>query len=575
MSTTTAAISCNFLVQILGDGVKRSQGNQGRRYNLLAASLISDIVRTFLGPCGMEKMFIDILGEITITKDGATFLRKIDVEHPAAKAIIDASIAVDNEVGDGTTSVAVLTGALVKRANELLNLEVAPTVIIDGYYEALVASLDLLNTLSQKTDNLNLRIMLCLAKTCLDSKLVSLPTLSDLVARVVVDAVAAISDFKSNKVEIDNIKIEEKIGDPFETKLVYGIAIDKTIDSPAMPRTIRNAKVLLIDQELEFKGTRFDAEVRVDSPQDLQSFSVASSNRIRNIVQRIIDSGANIVISRKGINLIAQNALAKSKIISLKRVKENDMHWIEKATGAKITNDLSSTSLSSCLGYAGYVHESYVGQDRMVFVEECVNPKSVTILLRSSSKIFLDEYHRSVLSGLHVLQSYVVNPLTVYGGGSLELFIADKIRKIANMTSGRKQIVLEKFAEALEEIPLTIARNAGMNELDATAEFRSRMSEQGDGKLCWYGINAIERRVDDMRLKAVLEPASVKEQVLKTAVEVTCLLVRVDDVLMMKPVTNTHTHADGIKHSHSGGDKKHDHYFDRLGKQQRPTHHYF
>jgi chaperonin GroEL (HSP60 family) len=563
------------LALILGDGVKRSQGNQGRRYNLLAASLISDIVRGFLGPCGMGKMFIDILGETTITKDGATFLRKIDVEHPAAKAIIDASIAVDNEVGDGTTSVAVLTGALVKRANELLNLEVSPIVIIDGYYEALVASLDLLNTLSQRTDNSSRLIMSCIAKTCLDSKLVSLPALSDSAASVVVDAIAAISDFKSNRVEIDDIKIEEKIGNPFETRLVHGIAIDKTIDSPAMPRTIRNAKVLLIDQELEFKGARFDAEVRVDSPQDLQSFSVASSNRIRSIVQIIIDSGAKIVISRKGINLIAQNALAKSKIISLKRVKENDMHWIERATGAKITNDLSSTSLSSCLGYAGYVHESYVGQDRMVFVEECINPKSVTILLRSSSKIFLDEYHRSVLSGLHVLQSYVVNPLTVYGGGSLELLIADRIRKMAYMTSGRKQIVFEKFAEALEEIPLTIARNAGMNELDTTAEFRSRMSEQGDGKLCWYGINATERRVDDMRLRAVLEPASVKEQVLKTAVEVTCLLVKVDDVLMMKPVTNTHTHADGTKHSHSGGDKKHDHYFDRLGKKQRPTHHYF
>jgi archaeal chaperonin len=541
----------------------------------MAATLISDIVRTFLGPCGMEKMFIDILGEITITKDGATFLRKIDVEHPAAKAIIDASIAVHNEVGDGTTSVAVLTGALVKKANELLNLEVAPTVIIDGYYEALTASLDILHTLSQKTNNSDRRMMLCIAKTCLDSKLVSLSNLSDSAAGIVVDAIAAIADFKSNKVEIDNIKIEEKIGDSFGTKLVHGIAIDKTIDSPAMPRAIRNAKVLLIDQELEFRGTRFDAEIRVDSPHDFQSFSAAALNRIRSIVQRIIESGANIVISRKGINLIAQNALAESKIISLRRVKENDMHWIEGATGAKITKDLSSTSLSSCLGYAGLVHESCVGQDRMVFVEECINPKSVTILLRSSSKIFLDEYHRSVLSGLHVLQSYVANPLTVYGGGSLEVFIADRIRKMAYKTSGRKQIVLEKFAEALEEIPLTVARNAGMNELDTTAELRSRIAEQGDGNLCWYGVNASERRVDDMRLKAVLEPASVKEQVLKTAVEVTCLLVRVDDVLVKRPVTNTHTHADGVKHSHSGGDKKHDHYFDRLGKQQRPTHHYF
>jgi chaperonin GroEL (HSP60 family) len=562
-------------MRLFGDEVRRSRGNQARRYNLLAAMLIAEVVKSFLGPRGMEKIFIDILGEITITKDGATFLRKIDVEHPAAKVLIEASNAVDNEVGDGTTSVIVLAGALVKRADELLDLGFAPTVIADGYSDALVLSLDLLSNLSQRSSNSDRQIMLYLAQTCLNSKMVSWLGISDIVANIVVDAIVMLSDFPNNSVQTDDIKIEEKIGDPSETKLIHGVVIDKTIDSSAMPRAISDAKILLIDLELEDKGTRIDAEVRVNSPSDIQAFSQGMSDNLRNKIQKIIVSGANVVISRKGISLLAQNLLAESKIISLKRVKENDMHWIERATGAKITNDLSIGSLSSYLGYAGYVHESPVGQDKMVFIEKCTNPKSVTILLRSSSKSTLDEYHRSVLDVIFVLRNFVVRPFTVYGGGSFESIIASRIRKLANATSGRKQIVLEKFAGALEEIPLTIARNAGMDEMDTTAELRARISKDVDGKIGWYGINAIERRVDDMRLKRVLESVVVKEQILKTAVEVTSLLIRVDDVLMMKPLMNTHTHTDGTKHSHSGGDKKHDHYFDKLGKQQRPMHHYY
>jgi chaperonin GroEL (HSP60 family) len=523
----------------------------------------------------MEKMFIDILGETTLTKDGATFLRKIDVDHPAAKAIIDASITVDNEVGDGTTSVAVLAGALLKRAKELLEIGIAPTAISDGYSEALMASLGVLDTLLRRTDNSDHQTLLKIAKTCLDSKLSFQAAFSDSAPSIVVDAIEAIADFKRNSVEIDNIKIEEKPGNPFETKLVYGVVIDKTIDSPAMPRTIKNAKVLLIDQELEFRGSRFDSQVIVDSTSKYREAFVTSNNRIRNLVQRIIDSRADIVVSRKGISSFAQSILARSGIISVRRVKENDIHWLERATGAKIMSDVGSALLSSHLGYAGYVHESYVGEDRMIFIEECINPKSVTILLRSSSKVFLDEYHRSIVSGLLVLQNYIQKPGIVYGGGSVELIVADKVRKLAYTTGGKKQIVLGKFADALEEIPLTIARNAGMNELDTMAELRSKISNQTNSKHAWYGINASERRVEDMHHNGVLEPAVVKEQVLKTAVEVSCLLLKVDDVLMMKPVAYTHTHSDGTKHSHSGGDKSHDHHFDRLGKQQRPSHYYF
>jgi chaperonin GroEL (HSP60 family) len=519
-------------------------------------------------------MFVDVLGETTITKDGATFLRKIDVEHPAAKVMIEASNSVDNAVGDGTTSVIVLAGGLVKNADELLVSGIPPIVIAEGYSQALEISLDFLRRLSQKTNNSNRQILADIAKTCLNSKLVHLSGILENAANIVADAIVTVSDFQNNSVDIDNIKIEEKIGNPSDTSLVRGIVIDKTIDSSVMPRAITNAKILLIDAELEYKRTRGDAEVRVDSHRDFQFLLLGMSDKLKHMIQRIIKSGANVVISRKGIGLLAQSILGQSNIISIKRVKENDLLWIEKATGAKITNDLNIDSISSFLGYAGKVHESLVGVDKMVFIEGCINPKAVTILLRSSSKTILDEFHRSVLDSILVLQNYVEKPFIVHGGGSLEAIIANRIRKVADATRGRQQLVLEKFAIALEEIPLTIARNAGMDELNTITELRAKISKQTDAKLRWYGINAIERKVDDMRSKMVLEPTVVKEQVLKTAVEVTSLLIRVDDVLIKKQVLNTHTHSDGTTHSHSGGNKKHDH-FDRLGKQQRPMHHYY
>jgi archaeal chaperonin len=560
--------------RIFGDDFRRNQGNQARRYNLLAASLIADIVKGFLGPRGMAKMFVDILGETTITKNGATFLRKIDVEHPAAKLMIEASNAVNNAVGDGTTSAIVLAGGLVKKADELLVSGISPMLIAEGYSQALGISLDFLERLSQKTSNSDRQILTELAKTCLKSKLIQLDGIPENAANIVVDAIVTISDFQNNSVDIDSIKIEEKTGKPSDSILVRGVVIDKTIDSPVMPRTIRNAKILLIDVELENKRMRGDAEVRFDSHRDFQSFLIGMSDSLKRMIQVIIESGANVVISRKGIGLLAQSILSKSNIVSIKRIKENDLLWIEKSTGAKITNDLSINSLRSSLGYAGHVHESLVGEDKMVFVEECINPKAVTILLRSGSKAILDEFHRSVLDTIHVLQNYIIKPLIVYGGGSLEAVIANKIRKIANVTGSRKQLVLEKFAVVLEEIPLTIARNAGMDQLNTITELRSKVSKHCDGKLAWYGINAIDRKVDDMRSMMVIEPAAVKEQALKTAVEVTSLLIRVDDVLIKKQVLNTHTHLDGTTHSHSGGNKKHDH-FDRLGKQQRPMHHYY
>jgi chaperonin GroEL (HSP60 family) len=302
---------------------------------------------------------------------------------------------------------------------------------------------------------------------------------------------------------------------------------------------------------------------------------LTESLTIRSKVQNIINSGANVVISQKGINLVAQYYLAKAGIVSIRRAKENDMLWIEKSTGARLIKDLNNITKDD-LGYAGIVSEKIVGEDRIVFIEDCKNPKSVTLLLRANSKRILDEYHRSVLDALSVLGDFITRPKIVAGGGSVEAMIAAKIRTRANLVSGRKQIVIQKFADALEEIPLTIARNAGMSEIDTLTQLRSKHSiSHNSDKFNWYGINPIGRKIEEMLSKGIIEPSIVKEQIMKTAVEVTNLLIRVDDVLMAKPTMQTHTHDDGTQHSHAGGDKKHDHYFDRLGKKQRPMHHYY
>ena len=598
--------------QLFGEGVRRTKGKEARRYNLLAAKLIAEIVSNCLGPRGLEKMFTDILGEVTITKDGSTILRKIDVDHPAAKLLIEASNAVDNEVGDGTTSVVVLGGALTKKTEELLDMGISPATIIDGYVSSMEIALDALNELSQACDNRDRDIMLKLATTCLQCKLLSYDNAH--IAKLVVDAASAIADFSNKAIEPDDIKIEEKPGNISDIQLVRGIVIDKTIDSHSMPKMIKNAKIMLIDDELEGKRTKREAEIQITSPIDIQSYKQQEMQMVRSKIQHIIDSGANVVISRKGINTFAQQILTQAGIISVRRVKENDLLWLAKATGASISEKLSHETdrnddkhnhnhdsnhhdhdshkheytqhrhnntlhyhhedIDIKLGHAEQVYERFVGDDKMVFIEGCRDPKAVTLLLRANSKEILDECHRSVLDAINVLKDFITKPAIVAGGGSTEMAIARILKTKASDMADRKQIVIQKFAEALEEIPLTIARNAGMNVIDTLAELRSKHSIDA-GDAVFYGVDAIERTIDVM-FPTIIEPSIVKEQIIKTAVEVTNMLIRVDDVLMAKPTIFTHTHTDGTEHSHAGGDKIHQHdYFDRLGKQQRPTHHYY
>jgi len=580
--------SKNF--QLFGNGVKRTYGTQAMRYNLLAARLIADLVKGFLGPRGLEKMFIDILGEVTVTKDGATFLRKIDVEHPAAKVIIEASNAVDNAVGDGTTSVVVLAGALVEKAEDLLEMGISPALISDGYHNALQMAIGIIRKVARESTNYDRKIMKYLVDTCLRSKAVSHFTEEMKIPSLVVDGISRVADFSKSYLDVDDIKIEEKIGISSDMQLVLGTVIDKTIDESSMPRIIENAQILLLDNDIQDERTKTDAEIRISDPTEVTHFL---DNKTRNLVQKIqcvIKSGANVIISRGGIDPLALNHFAKNRILTVRRVKENDLLWLAKATGAKVVRDLDTIS-STDLGYAAVVYEKMVGDDKMVFVDGCSNPKSITFLLRASSKKILDEFHRSILDSIYVLRNFIMEPKIVAGGGAVEAFIAQLIKDRSYLISGKEQIVIQKFAEALEEIPLTIAKNAGMNTMDIGTRLREKVYTQSllnhskiwkrdyqyNNSHHWYGINAIERKIDNMMNLHVMEPLMVKEQILITATEVIILLMRVDDVLMKKPVDlhgHSHTHIDGTTHSHKGGNKPHDH-FDRLGKQQRPMHHYY
>ena len=559
---------------LLGDGTQYSVGDEVRRYNLLAGKLIADLIKSSFGPRGFEKMYIDLLGEVTLTKSGSTMLRKIDVEHPAAKAMIDASNSVDNEVGDGTISVVVLAGSLLEKAEKLLDLGMSPSIIEAGYKKAAEQSLDIVRSIAKSSNYKNKEVMIRLAETCLRSKSISTLSEKKSVAELVTEAFYTIADFANKKIEPDDIKIEEKPGNTSDIELIRGIVIDKTIDNSAMPRLIEKARILLINEELDNERTKTDAEIIINTPKEMQAYISKENDDVKEKTQKIINSGTNVVISQKGISLLAQHYLSRAGIISLRRVKENDLHWLSKASGGLITNDLDNIT-ETHLGYAGKVYEKFVGDDKMVFVDECKNPKSVTILLRANSKRILDEYHRSVLDAITVLKDFFTSPSIVAGGGSTETIIANDLRKRSLSIEGREQTIIQNFADALEEIPLTLARNSGMNLVDTIAQLRNKNSEHNNGSVrSWYGIDAIERKVGEMYSKDIIEPLVVKEQIIKTAVEVASLLIRVDEVVMKKPAMYTHTHGNGTTHSHAKGNKPHDH-FDKLGKMQRPSHHYY
>ena len=559
---------------LLNEDVARVGLQIARKYNLQAGILIADAIKTSLGPRGLDKVYMDIHGDVTITKHGGAFLRKIDVDHPAAKAIIEGANAVDTNVGDGTITVTVLIGALLKKAEELLKMGISPTVISQGYEKSGEIAQEVLGNIAQKCNPSDRKIMHDLAISCLKGKALYNMSADDVpIASMIIDAICMITDFSKNQIDVDNIKIEEKAGDVSDIALVKGIVIDKTIDSSAMPQSIENAKILLTNEDLERRRTRTEAEISINSPEQMNLFLKQETNDILAKVKKIIDSGANVVISRKGIDSLAQEYLAKAGIISMRRVKANDLWWVEKATGASTCKSMDNIS-SNELGEAKRVYQKSVSDDKMVFVDGCKNPKAVTLLIRANSKKYLDEFHRTALNVIYVLRDFIEKPLIVGGGGSTEAIIANKIRARALDIEGKEQIVVEKFAEAMEEIPMTLAKNVGMDTIDALIELRRQHAKFSNGKFTWIGIDSAERKVSEIFSKRVVEPVVVKEQVIKTGVEVTNMILKVDDVFIRDLIDNTHCHIDGTVHAHRDGGKSHNH-FEQEGLEQRQMHHYY
>jgi chaperonin GroEL (HSP60 family) len=558
---------------LLDQEVSRVGLQESQKYNLLSSRLVTEIVKTSLGPRGMEKMYIDILGEDSITKHGGAFLRKVDVVQPAAKSVIDAVNTVDTHVGDGTTSTAVLIGSLLRHAEELLKMGIPVAAITRGYEMSLDYALDALDEIKIKSDRRDRKIMRQLLVTCLEGKAIfDLQEENIKIIDLIIEAICDIANFNRGQIDVDDIKIEEKLGNITDIQLVKGTVIDKTIDSSAMPRTITDAKILLINESLETMRTKTEAEIEIVSPKQMSQFYDQENTDLLALVKSISDSGANVVISRKGVNEFVQEALAKKGIISMRRVKYNDLWWLEKATGAKTCKDVEKIS-SDELGFAKRVYEKTTGGEKMVFVEGGDNPKSVTLLLRANSKRYLDEFHRNVLNGFYVLRNFIENPFIIRGAGSVEWIIAQKIRQKAGSIEGKEQIAIERFADALEQIPLTLAQNIGMDVLDTLTQLRTKFSGS-NGKMTWYGIDSNKRKVSDMSSSEIIETVVVKQQVLKTAVEATNMILNVDDVFMKDLIDNTHCHIDGVVHAHHDGGKSHNH-FEQEGLEQRQMHHYY
>ena len=557
---------------LLDDDISRVGTNEAQMYNLLSGMVVADLVKTCLGPRGMSKMYIDILGEDTLTKHGGAFLRKVDVDHPAAKSVIDAVNTVDTHVGDGTSSAAILMGSLLGNAKKLLNLGIPTSTIVRGYEMGLDLTLDTLDEIKIKQNNDNLEKMRELLITCITGK-----TIFDLqedqgkIVDMIIEATLDVADLKNNHFAIDDIKIEDKIGNITEIQLIKGTLIDKTIDSSAMPKCINDAKILLINEPLETMKTRYESEIEITSPEQMSQFLVQENNDLDHLVQNIVNSGANVVISRKGVSDFVQESLAKKGIISMRRVKYNDLWWLEKAVNAKTCESIEKISPHE-LGFARKIYEKTVGGDPMVFVEG-KSPKSVTILLRANSKRYLDELHRNILNAFHVLQNFIENPFVVCGAGSVEGILSQKIKEQSVSINGKEQLAVEKFADSILEIPLTLARNVGMDVLDTKTRLQAKFANS-NGKTRWYGINSETRNISDMSSSKIIETVAVKQQVFKTAVEATNLILSVNDVFMKNIIDNTHCHVDGVVHAHHDPGKNHNH-FEQEGLEQRQMHQYY
>ena len=524
-------VSSQVPILLLKEGSTETKDKDAQRNNITAAKLVTQMVKSSLGPRGMDKMLVDTLGDITITNDGATILKEIDVEHPAAKIMVEISKSVDNEVGDGTTSVVLLAGSLLEKAEELINKKVHPTIIVDGFRKSAEKAIELLKEIAEKIDPTDKEYLKKIATTSMSSKLTSTnsPELSNIVINAVLSIVEKLDEYnKRFKVDIDNIKVEKKPGGSIgDTKLINGIVLDKEVVHGGMPKRIENAKIVLLNCPLEIEKTEFDAKININNPEQIQKFINEENMMLKAMVDKISNTEANVVLCQKGIDEMAQHYLAKSGILSVRRIKESDMFKLSKATGARLITNLDDLTKED-VGYANLVEERQIESDKWVFVEECKNPKSVTILVRGGSQRVIDEAERSIHDAIMSVKDVVEYPYIITGAGAPEAFVSHRLREWSNRLSGREQLAAEKFIEALESIPLTLAENAGMDPIDSKVELHAKVSSSNTPK---YGIDVIQGKISDVSVKEIVEPLAVKEQVINAASEASSMILRIDNVI--------------------------------------------
>ncbi|MEM1688008.1 MAG: thermosome subunit beta [Nanopusillaceae archaeon] len=516
-----------YPVVLLPEKYARAVGREAVRSNITAAVIVGEILKTSLGPRGMDKMLVDELGDITVTNDGATILDEMHVEHPAAKLIIEVAKTLDKEVGDGTKRSVVLTGELLKKAGELLDRNIHATVIIEGYRRAANLAEKIVDELSKKVTINDEELLTKVAKVALASKIAGI--YGDKLAKIVVDAVKKVTYTEANKVivDLDSIKIEKKVGGGMEeTELIDGIVIDKERIHAGMPKVVKSAKIALIGEAIEIKKTETDARINITSPDQLEAFLKKEQEILRRMVDKIKEVGANVVFVQKGIDDIAAYYLAKYGILAVRRVKKSDMDKLSRATGAKIVSSIEELTPND-LGYAELVEEKKVADENMIFVTGCKNPKAVTILIRAGSEHVAEEAERSITDAIKDVANVIKKGKVISGGGAIEIELAEKIRKEAKKHPSKIQMAMLAFADALEAIPAALAENAGMDTIEAMSELRAAHE---NGKI-WYGVDAVEGKISDMWELGVVEPADITIQAIKSATEAAIMILKIDDVI--------------------------------------------
>jgi thermosome len=514
-------------VLILKEGSNRSRGREAQHGNITAAKIVAESVRSALGPKGMDKMLVDSFGDVTITSDGRTILDEMDIQHPAAKMLVEVAKTQDNEAGDGTTSAVIIAGELLNKAEELIDKNIHPTIIIDGYKKAAERALETLEKIAIPVDLKTPEYLKKAAITSMASKLVA--EYKEYLADIAVKAMLAVAEKtgKTYKVDVDDVKVEKKTGESLgDTSLINGVVLDKEVAHSGMPKRIEKAKIALLDASLEIEKTEFDAKINIESPDQIEAFLKQEEVMLKDMTEKIIKVGANVVICQKGIDDMAQHFLARKGVLAVRRAKKSDMEKLAKATGGKIVTKLDAIAPAD-LGYAALVEERKIGKDKMTFIEGCKHPLAVTILIRGGTDRMIAEAERSLHDALCVIKDLIEEPKIVAGGSAPELEMSRVLKAYAGTLPGREQLAVKIFAEALESIAITLTENAGLDPIDILSELRAR-HENGE---TWAGIEVREGKIQDMAKAGVFEPLIVKKQIIKSATEAASMILKIDDII--------------------------------------------